>query len=146
MTDRYQHRVTIEDVSVGDEGPELVVEALERRDFVRYAGASGDFNPIHYDEPYAIEAGNPSVFAQGMLIHGFASHMVSDWFGLDSIRSFRVRFQEPTWPGDTICVTGQITDVDGSSGIVEADVVAENQDETVVLSGSVTASLPTRSE
>lgn len=53
MTDRYERRLTAADVIVGKTGPEVVIEALEREDFVRYAGASGDFNPIYYEKPYA---------------------------------------------------------------------------------------------
>ncbi|WP_337959454.1 MaoC family dehydratase [Natrinema soli] len=144
MTDASEPRLTAGDVSVGDTGPEVVVEDLEQGDFVRYAGASGDFNPIHYDEPYARDAGNESVFAQGMLTAGFTSHMLTDWFGLDRIERFTVRFQERVFPGDTITVTGEITDVaDGDADvIVTADLEAKTDDGDVVLSGETVARLP----
>ncbi|WP_323173320.1 MaoC/PaaZ C-terminal domain-containing protein [Natrialba sp. PRR66] len=144
MTDAYERRPTAADISVGDTGPELVVEELEREDFVRYAGASGDFNPIHYDEPYARNAGNESVFAQGMLTAGFVSHMISDWFGLDRIERFTVRFQERVFPDDTIAVTGEITDVTaGDEDVtVTADLEAKTDGGDVVLSGEAVARLP----
>lgn len=139
MTDAYETQPTSENVQVGDAGPEVVVEDLERQDFVKYAGASGDFNPIHYDEPFAKEAGNESVFAQGMLTAGFGAHMAADWFGIGNVRRYTVRFQSRVFPGDTVTVTGEITDVDGTT--VEADLEAEAHGETV-LTGSVEAELP----
>lgn len=144
MTDAYKRRLTAGDISVGDTGPEVVVKDLEREDFVRYAGASGDFNPIHYDEPYARDAGNESVFAQGMLTAGFASHAISDWFGPDRIERFTIRFQERVFPGNTITVTGEITDVaDGDAEvIVTADLEAKTDGGDVVLSGETVARLP----
>lgn len=143
MTDAYETPVSPEELEIGDSGPEVVVEDLERRDFVKYAGASGDFNPIHYDEPYATEAGNPSVFAQGMLTAGFGAHMAADWFGLGNITYYGVRFQARVFPEDTITVQGEITDIDrsGDETVVDADISAVNQDDDVVLTGSVTASL-----
>jgi peroxisomal enoyl-CoA hydratase 2 len=148
MTDAYADPLYAGDVAIGDTGPEVVVEDLEREDFVRYAGASGDFNPIHYDEPYAKEAGNSSVFAQGMLTAGFAAHMISDWFGLEHIDRFTVRFLAQVWPGDTVRAHGVVTDIGDPSEdgavTVEADLFVTNQDSEDVISGSVAATLPPR--
>lgn len=129
------------DLEVGDEGPELVVEDVERRDFVKYAGASGDFNPIHYDETYAREAGNEGVFGQGMLTAGYAATMVSDWFGVGNVTRFSVRFRDRLWPGDTLSVTGEVTEV-GPDGTVTAEVVVANQDDEPLVTGEVEADLP----
>lgn len=131
------------EVSVGDTGPEKVVEDLQREDFVRYAGASGDFNPIHYDEPHAKAAGNESVFAQGMLTAGIAAAMVSDWFGLGNVTSYGVRFQARVFPGDTVTVTGEVVEVTTTdeATVVDAEFAATNQDDDVVLSGTATAEL-----
>lgn len=144
MTDAYQRPLDPDTVAVGDTGPEVVVRDLERRDFVKYAGASGDFNPIHYDYPYITEAGNPDVFAQGMLTAGFAAHMVADWFGLANVRSFGVRFRARVFPGDTVTARGEITSVerDDEGTHIEADVVVENQDGDAVLTGHAGATLP----
>jgi peroxisomal enoyl-CoA hydratase 2 len=144
MTDEYQVPVSCDEVSVGDNGPESVLEDLERADFVRYAGASGDFNPIHFDYPYAQEAGNPDVFGQGMLIAGFVANMAAEWFGLSNVTRFRTRFQARMFPGDTVRVTGEVSSVSrGDAGTrVQADLLAENQDGKSLLSGDVTAVLP----
>lgn len=146
MTDAYLDTLYAEDADVGDSGPEVVVEDLDRIDFAKYAGASGDFTPTHVNEPHAKDAGHSSVFAQGMLTAGFASHMLSDWLGLDNISRFRCRFQSRVWPGDTITVRGEITDksetADGAT--VEAEFVAENQDDAVVMSGDASATLPSK--
>jgi acyl dehydratase len=144
MSDEYDKSATAGAFNVGDAGPELVVEDLERKDFVKYAGASGDFNPLHYDEPYAKATGNESVFGQGMLTAGYVARMVTDWVGLNRVSNFSVRFQTPVWPGDTITVTGEVTDVvktdDGET--VTADLVASNQDNETVVTGTFTATLP----
>lgn len=132
---------TIDEVGVGDAGPTVVVEDLERKHFVKYAGASGDFNPIHYDEPYARAAGNESVFGQGMFTAGVASRVVTDWFGLDSIDSFGVRFQSQVFPGDTIVATGKIVDSQPEEGVVEVALEATNQHGETLLTGSTTATL-----
>ena len=146
MTDAYAERLFAEDVSVGDTGPEVVVEDLEREDFVRYAGASGDFNPIHYDEPYAEEAGNSSVFGQGMCTAGYAAHMVSDWFGLGNVRTFRVRFRARVWPGDTVTASGEVTDVtrEDDGATVEAEIAVENDDGDTLITGTAVAELPSK--
>ena len=146
MTEKYADKLHGEDISVNDTGPELVVENIERKDFVKYAGASGDFNPIHYDEPYAKEAGNPSVFGQGMCTAGYAAHMVSDWFGVENIRTFRVRFRARVWPGDTVTVSGEVTDVtqENDYATVKADIVTENDTGDTLVTGTVIAELPFR--
>ena len=132
-------------VAVGDTAPELVVENVDREDFVKYAGASGDFSRLHYDEPYATSLGNESVFAQGMLTAGYASHLVSDWLGLERITGFRVRFSDRVWPGDTVTASGEVTAVsETDAGVrVEASIRVTTQDGTVALTGDVTAVLPT---
>lgn len=146
MTDAYEEPTYAEDVKVGDSGPPVVVEDLDRIDFVKYAGASGDFTPTHTNEPYAKEAGHPSVFAMGMLTAGFASHAISDWLGLANVRRFRCRFESRVWPGDTISVRGEITDkyVEGDETIVDTEFVAENQDGEAVMTGEASAALPSR--
>jgi peroxisomal enoyl-CoA hydratase 2 len=141
MTDKYADTLYIEDVSVGDSSPEVIVEDLERPDFVRYAGASGDFNPIHYSEPFAKSAGNPSVFGQGMFTAGVLSHMVSEWVGLQNLRSYSARFVDRVWPEDTITTRGEVTEVN-DGGRIQADVWVENQEGTRVIEGSIVAELP----
>jgi acyl dehydratase len=144
MTDAYAEEPTAADLSVGDTGPEVVVSDLDRSDFVKYAGASGDFNPIHYNEPLATAAGYDSVFAQGMLTAGIAAHALADWFGLANVRSFGVRFQAQVWPGDTVTAVVEVTDVEAAGDVatVEADVRVTNADGEAVATGQANAELP----
>lgn len=129
------NRLNPSEIAVGDEGSPVVVEDIDREDFVRYAGASGDFNPIHYDEPYAKRHGHESVFAQGMFTAGIASRFVTDWLGIDDLRSFSTRFVAQAWPGDTLEVTGEVASVERSAGdtVVQIDfTVRANGDQTVL--------------
>ncbi|MBI2561981.1 MAG: hypothetical protein HYW08_06240 [candidate division NC10 bacterium] len=74
-----------EDVKEGEALPEMRVEGLTRTDFVRYAGASGDFNPIHHDQTFAEASGNPTVFAMGMLNAGILSRVVTRFVGRPAV-------------------------------------------------------------
>jgi acyl dehydratase len=137
-------RVVAADFEVGQSSPVVVIEDLSRRDIAQYAGASGDFNPIHYNDVLAKEAGNKSVFAHGMLSAGFVSRMICEWFGIENIQRFSSRFQARVWPGDTLTVSGQIVDIEEqpTSALVTATVSVSNQDGLEVLSARTTASVP----
>ena len=88
--------------------PPLVVGPLTRTDLVRYQGASGDFNPLHHDEPFARAAGLAAPLSLGMLQAGMLATWATDWLGAAAVRSFRVRFAEQVFPGDTVTCTGRI--------------------------------------
>jgi acyl dehydratase len=75
---------------------------LTRTDFVRYQGASGDFNPIHHDEEFAKSAGFPTVFSVGMLQAGILGTYCTEWLGAENVRRFSVQFREQVWPGDQL--------------------------------------------
>lgn len=126
-------------IAAGDTGPTLIVEAVAPQDFVRYAGASGDFNPIHYDERYARDLGNPGVFGQGMLTAGYAGRYVTDWFGLASLQRFDTRFSARVWPGDTLTVQGDVTSVDDQT--IDAEFSVRRQTGDKVLVGDATVEL-----
>ena len=135
-----------EDVGEGEELPAFVVQKLTRTDLVRYAGASGDFNPIHHDEEFAHMAGQPSVFGHGMLTAAFVGRCVTDYVGPENLRRFKVRFATRVWPGDTIVSMGKVTrkyEADGEQRI-DGEVQAVNQKGDVAVSGSFTAALPSR--
>lgn len=101
--------LTRDRVEVGMELGEVVFDALDRDDIVRYAAASGDDNPIHQDEEYARRTGAPTVFAMGMLPAGYLAHAVSDWFGgPHNLRRYKVRFTTRVWPGDELVCTGRV--------------------------------------
>lgn len=135
---------SVAEIAVGDAGPTLIVEDLAPRDFVRYAGASGDFNPIHYDEQYARALGNPGVFGQGMLTAGYAGRFASEWFGVDALARFTTRFTARVWPGDTITISGAVTDVDPPD--VVAELSATRQTGETALLGDVTATFSSAGE
>ena len=84
------------------------VGPLTRTDFVRYQGASGDFNPIHHDEEFAKSAGFPTVFSVGMLQAGVLAGYATDWLGAENVRRFAVQFREQVWPGDVLTFTGSV--------------------------------------
>ena len=144
MTER--RKLFFEEVKEGDEVPPFVVENLTRTDLVRYAGASGDFNPIHHDQTFAEAAGLPTVFAHGMLNAGFLSKCVTDYVGRENLRKFRVRFATRVWPGDTVTCKGKVTRKyeDGGRKFIEGELQALNQKGEVAIQGSFTAELPAR--
>ncbi|GAB2896134.1 MaoC family dehydratase [Neomicrococcus lactis] len=84
-----------EDLSVGDSIGETTVH-VNRSDLVKYAGASGDFNPIHWNERFATEVGLPGVIAHGMWTMGTAVQLVSDWCGdPGAVVDYQTRFTKP---------------------------------------------------
>jgi acyl dehydratase len=129
------------DLTVGREAPPIVVENLSRTHFVRYAGASGDFNPMHHDDTIATQVGNPSVFGHGMLTAGLMARVVKDWLGAEALRKFQVRFAKQVWPGETLTFAATVTGLtpEGDGGLVELALSATNQDGEEKLSGSATA-------
>ena len=134
------------ELRAGDTIPPFVVENLSRTDLVRYAGASGDFNPMHHDEEFARVAGNPTVFGHGMLTAGLVARCITDFVGVDTLRRYRVRFATRVWPGDTITCSGRLTRVydEGGERRIEGEVVATNQKGEVAVSGTFTAARPAR--
>ena len=99
---------TWDELSEGTEREPVQIGPLTRTDFVRYQGASGDFNPIHHDEDFAKGAGFPSVFSVGMLQAGILGTYATDWLGAANIRNFNVQFREQVWPGDHLVCTGKV--------------------------------------
>ena len=127
----------------GLESPSLIVGPVTRTDFVRFGGASGDMNPNHHDELYAIRSGNDRVFAMGMLQAGYLGHLLTDWFGDGALRRFRVRFAARVYPGDVLTCKARITTVSRGEGQtqVECDAWVDNQDGQRVIAGSAAATL-----
>ncbi len=118
--------ITLEEISPGQEFGDVVYGPFEREDFVRYAKASGDDNPIHQDEAYARSTGAPTVFAMGMLPAGYLAHALSDWFGGPlNLRRYKVRFTTRTWPGDEIVCSGKVVSIE--NGIVTVALSARRR-------------------
>lgn len=121
-------------LKVGDVHKAKLVEDLKRTQIVQYAGASGDYNPLHTDEIFTTKvAGYPSVFAHGMLTMGMTGKMLTDYVGDARLTKYGVRFTSQVWPGDTLEATATVTEV--ADGVVKLDVSTTNQDGVVVLSG-----------
>ena len=125
-------------LKAGDTYTECLVEDLSRTQIVMYAGASGDYNPVHTDEKFTKEiAGYPSVFAHGMLTMGMTGRMLTNYVGDGRLTKYGVRFTSQVWPGDTLNSTATVVDV--TDGIVNLSVETTNQDGAVVLSGYAAA-------
>jgi acyl dehydratase len=135
---------TAENVEKGAKQTKVVADGLYRTQIVQYAGASGDFNPLHTDEVFTTKiAGYPSVFAHGMLTMGLTGTLLTDAVGNGTLRTFGVRFRSQVWPGDTLTATATVTDVTRSEDgtLVSIDVETVNQKGEVVVSGTATAAL-----
>ena len=134
-------KVKFDSVKVGDQIPKYVVDSVTRPDFVRYAGASGDFVPLHYDQAFVEAAGIPTVFAQGMFTAGLLSHCLTDFVGAGQVRKFKVRFATRVWPGDVISCCGKITGKRQANGekLIEGDLEVTNQKGEPAIKGSFTA-------
>jgi acyl dehydratase len=136
-----------EDVQVGDAIPKLVKSPVTHLQLVRYAGASGDFNPLHTDPKIGELVGIGGIIAHGMLIMGFVGQMLSNYVGPATLRKFDVRFKGMTRLDDVITCTGTITEkyeADGEARIA-GKVQATDQNGDVKVAGSFVAALPHRS-
>lgn len=129
-------------LKAGDTHEEQLVENLTRTQIVQYAGASGDYNPLHTDDAYTMKiAGYPSVFAHGMLTMGMTGKMLTNYVGDGRLVKYGVRFTSQVWPGDTLVAKATVENVREEDGqhFVDLTVSTTNQDGTVVVSGSATA-------
>jgi len=129
-------------LAIGDTHEELVVNDLTRTQIVQYAGASGDYNPIHSDEIFATKvAGYPTVFAHGMLTMGLTGTMLTNYVGDGRLTKFGVRFASQVWPGDTLTARATVEAVREEDGqhLVDLAISTVNQDGKEVVKGSATA-------
>ena len=140
-------KLYFEDVQVGDIIPKLVKSPVSHLQLVRYAGASGDFNPLHTDPKIGELIGVGGIIAHGMLIMGFVGQLLSDYVGPTTLRKFDVRFKGMTRLDDVITCTGTITEkyeADGEARIA-GKVQATDQNGEVKGAGTFVAALPRRS-
>ncbi len=133
-------RLAIDAVKAGDEAPART-HTLTRSDLVMYAGASGDFNPMHTDEVSAKAAGLPSVFGHGMFTMGLLGTALTDYVGVGNLRSYKVRFTKQTWPDEElttkIVVSG--TRTEGDEHLIDLDCSVANADGEVKVAGEAVA-------
>ena len=142
-----QPKLYFEDVQVGDTIPKLTTSPITHLQLVRYAGASGDFNPLHTDPKIGEMIGTGGIIAHGMLIMGFVGRLVSDYVGPAALRKFGVRFKGMTHLDDVITCTGTITEKYEAEGEarITGKVQAEDQNGDVKVAGTFVAVLPKRS-
>ncbi|NWL35348.1 MaoC family dehydratase [Paenarthrobacter nitroguajacolicus] len=126
-----------EELTVGQEIGTRSID-VTRQDLVKYAGASGDFNPIHWNESFATSVELPGVIAHGMFTMGAAVQLVSDW-AVDpaAVVDYQTRFTKPVLVTDTTGTdeAGAVIDVTGVVGALDADARTARIDLTVVAGG-----------
>jgi len=139
-------RLTAAEAVVGAVSSRYVIENLSRTQLVQYAGASGDYNPLHTDEIYATRvAGYPSVFGHGMLTMGLTGRMVTDLLGDGRLITFGGRFRGQLWPGDSLKVRALVASAT-QDGVVELELSTTNQHGDVIFSGTASAQLASGAE
>ncbi len=129
-------RIAYDEVEVGTELPPLSVP-LQRVNLVMYAGASGDFNPIHWNERFAKAVGLPDVIAHGMLTMASAGRIVTDWVGdPGAVLEYGVRMTRPVVVPDddkgALVVITAVVGAKNDDGTVRVDITAKSQDVTVL--------------
>ena len=138
-----EQKLFFEDVKEGDSAPEFSHE-LGRTDLVMYAGASGDFNPMHTDEVAAQAAGLPSVFGHGMFTMGLLGKAITDYVGVGNLKLYKVRFTKQTWPGEKLTTKVTVAkkyDEHGEHRVdLECSVV--NDEGEAKVAGTAVAALP----
>jgi len=146
MATQTPAKVYAEEVNVGDDIPALVTAPVTHLQLVRYAGASGDFNPLHTDPKIGEMIGTGGIIAHGMLIMGFVGQMLSDYVGPQALRKFGVRFKGMTRIDDVITCSGKITEKYEANGEtrIAGTLQAADQNGDVKVSGTFVAALPQR--
>lgn len=132
-----------DELAEGQRLPSRQFGPISRTDIVRYQGASGDFNPIHHDEPFARDAGYSSVISVGMLQAGYVGTYCVDLFGPEGVREIRVRFRDTVVPGDVLRCAGTVVAAEeaaDSARLLRIEVSLERMSGGTVLSGDVTVS------
>lgn len=131
--------VALNELSVGQEIGKAAID-VSRADLVRYAGASGDFNPIHWNGRFAEQVGLPGVIAHGMFTMGAAVQVVTDWIGNPgAVVDYQTRFTKPVvvedldGPGATIEVTGVVGAVDEANSTVRVDLTVTSAGQKVLV-------------
>ena len=149
------HHVSYNDIKVGDAMPSYTSQPITRTHIVRYAGASGDFNPLHHDDTFTAMIGMPRIISHGMLIMGITGEAITQWIPNKCLRKFSVRFAGMTEPVDlhdfentkaraTLTVTGKVTEKFEEAGEkrIKCDIVVTDALGGVKINGSFVAALP----
>ncbi|NRD79340.1 dehydratase [Bacillus sp. BRMEA1] len=126
---------TITHLQVGELLKDVMLEPVSRIALIKYAGASGDFNPIHTIDDEAAKAGLPGIIAHGMWTMGNLAKLFTEYYEEGFIQDYSIRFRNMVFLNDVITLKGILKEKQGN--ILHFDVVALNQDEKEVLKGDV---------
>ena len=127
----------LNNASVGDKIPDLVIEPITRSTLALYAGASGDHNPIHIDLDFAKEAGMKDVFAHGMLIMAYLGKAVTNIVPQSNLKNFSVRFSSITNISDILTCSGKVKKIDknNSKKTIVLDLIVSDEFGDIKISG-----------
>jgi acyl dehydratase len=126
-------------LAIGTEIPSLVKHPTTQQ-LVMWAGASGDYNPIHYDKDFALSRGLTGVVMHGQLGTAFLCHMLSDWYGAKgSLKKINVSYKSFSYPVDTLTCRGTVKDV--TEAVVTLDIWVENQKGEKTVTGTAIVQL-----
>lgn len=135
-----------EDVQEGMEIPTLE-KTPSTTTLVMWAGASGDFNPLHFDKDHAGKLGFPSVIVHGRLGAAYLSQLITDWIGeKGEMKKMSVQYRGNAFPGQKFICKGKVTKkyVEGNDHIVECEIWGENAEGNKVTPGSAVVTLPSK--
>lgn len=135
-----------EDITVGSEIPSLVKQPTTRQ-LVMWAGASGDYNPIHYDQDFAQSRGLPGVIVHGQLVFSFLGQLMTDWMGEQgSLQKLSCSYKGMNFPSETITAKGKVSKkyVEDGKHRVECNIWVENPKGEKTASGMAIAIMPSR--
>ena len=134
-------RIKFDDYNVGDEIPGLKSDPIQHMDLVRYAGASGDFNPIHTDPVFAKQAGLDGTIAHGMYVMAWMGRHYTSWVSPAQVKTFKVKFKGMTVPGEQIVCTGKVKrkkETDEGEKILTVSIQAANEKDEIKVAGDIT--------
>ena len=135
-----------EDIMVGSEITPLTKQPTTRQ-LVMWAGASGDYNPIHYDKDFAQGRGLPGVIVQGQLVFSFLGQLVTDWIGERGVlRKLSCSYKGMNYPGEAIICKGKVSKkyVENGEHYVECSLWVENDKGEKTVTGMVVVIMPAR--
>lgn len=135
-------KLSFENIKENDELPAFDL-TVNRTHIVKYAGAGGDFFPIHHDEEFAKSVGLPSVFAMGLMHGSMLQKVITSWSGADSIKRYKLRFKAMVWPKDILTFSGKVKVKykEGKEHLVECSLQILNQRGEQVIEGEATVIL-----
>jgi acyl dehydratase len=135
-----EDKLSFDKVQIGDEAP-VLTHTLTRTDLVQYAGASGDFNPMHTDEVAAKEAGLDSVFGHGMFSAGLLATALTNWVGIGNLTRYTVRFVKQAWPGEQFVTSIKVVAKREEEGrrLLDLECSLANAEGEVKVAGEATA-------